>query len=237
MIVHAAICDDEAAFRSQLKSLLEKHSLSQGYECVIHEYASGEDLLTNLDPRTQLLFLDVGMPGITGIEAARKINEMPQNVTTIFVTSMVQYAIEGYDVHAFAFLTKPIRYSRFSEVVSSALERLSQTGSRRILVKQGQDTFIVPTADIYYVESFAHRMKVSLKERSFMTTSSMKDFEKDLDGCGFFRTHRCYLVNCRHVTSVHDQRVVLDNGADIPLSKQRRQDFMKTLDRLIGTWS
>lgn len=237
MIVHAAICDDEAVFRSQLRSLLEKHSSERGYECVIHEYVSGEDLLTNLDSRTQLLFLDVGMPGITGIETARKINEMPQTIITLFVTSMVQYAIEGYDVHAFAFLAKPVRYPKFAEVVDSAIERLSQTGSRRILVKQGQDTVIVPTSDIYYVESFAHRMKVALQNSELMTASSMKDFEKDLEGCGFFRIHRCYLVNCRHVTSVRDQRVILDNGDDIPLSKQRRQEFMKELDRLIGTWS
>ena len=236
MIVHAAICDDEAVFRSQLSALLVKHSIEQEYECVIHEYVSGEDLLANLDPRTQLLFLDVGMPGITGIETARKISETPQNIITIFVTSMPQYAIDGYDVHAFAFLTKPLRYSRFSEVVSSALERISQTGSRRILIKQGQDTLIVPTADIYYIESFAHRMKVALRDSELMTAASMKDFEKDLNGCGFFRIYRCYLVNCRHVISVHDQRVVLDNRSDIPLSKQRRLDFLKELDRLIGTW-
>lgn len=237
MIVHIALCDDEAIFRSQLKMLVEKHASERGYTCVVHEYSSGEDLLTNLDSRTQLLFLDVGMPGITGIETARKINEMPHNIVTIFVTSMVQYALEGYDVHAFAFLTKPVRYPRFSEVVDEAIDRLSQTGSQRILVKQGSDTVIVPSSGIYYVESFAHRMKIVLQSSELMATSSMKEIEKDLEGCGFFRVHRCYLVNCRHVMSIRDQQVVLDNGAEIPLSKQRRQEFLKELDRLIGTWS
>lgn len=236
MIVSVGICDDEAIMRMQLATMLARYGDEHGVQIAVKQYCSGEELVAHLDDKTQVLFLDIGLAGITGIEAARKLADQRPDILIVFVTSMAQYALEGYSVHAFGFLMKPVRYQDVSNILDEALDKLNAAGNKRLVVRCDGRSAVIEVQDIRYVESFAHKMKIVLPDGNLQAGASMSWFEGKLANCGFYRVHRCYLANMRHITEIRDGRIWLDNGDDIPLSKQRSQDFMATFGDFIASW-
>ena len=107
------ICDDEQEMRSAVRANLERFSEETGERFSVTELTSGEALLFNLTEDTDIIFLDIKMNGITGMDAARKLREKNSRVCIVFITTMTQYALEGYEVHAFGFLKKPVSYAQF----------------------------------------------------------------------------------------------------------------------------
>ena len=107
---YIAICDDEIEFVSELKDLLKRYSGETGIELMIAEYRNGQELIENYDTTTDLIFLDIQMPGITGIEFAQSI---PVNTLIVFTTAYAEYALDSYEVSAIDYLVKPIEMNRF----------------------------------------------------------------------------------------------------------------------------
>lgn len=236
MVVSIGVCDDEKAVCEQIRLLLMQYAHQKDCRFQISVFHSGKELLASTPGNIQILFLDIAMSGLTGMEVARKLHETSPSTLIIFVTSMVQYAVEGYSVHAFGFLPKPVSAAMLQRQLDDALRTLAARSGKTILVRFEGKQQLVNSNNICYVESFAHQMRLVLTDATLQCTVTMLQMEKDLAGCHFFRCHKCYLVNMRHIIRVDETSCVMTSGQSIPISRHRRQAFMQELNRFVGGW-
>ena len=230
----AVICDDEKEMRSAIKENLKRFSEETGEQFSIAEYDSGEALLFNLTEDTDIVFLDIKMGGITGMDAARKLREKNNNVCIVFITTMTQYAIEGYAVHAFGFLKKPVTYSQLRLQMTDVLRHLAPLKAERIQIKSAGEIRSVALSDIAYLEVLDHELKLICKDGPIVCRNTMGEMDAMLKGKGFFRIHKAYTVNLAQVAGVTASGVRVRTGEELPLSKHRRREFLEAYTSFVG---
>jgi two-component system, LytTR family, response regulator LytT len=225
--VRALIVDDEAPARSELRYLLGQHP---GVEVVGEAASAGEALRLAGAVGYDVVFLDVEMPGLTGIEAARLVREGPDAPAVVFVTAHQEYAVDAFAVEAFDYLLKPVDSSRLVRVI----ERLSRPGPRppaapveKIPVVSAGRTVLVDYDAIHYVQADGDYSRVHTYDRSYLCTSSLRELEAALPG-NFVRIHRSFVVNLAKVSAVRRAgpdrlRLALDDEARTELDVARRQ--------------
>lgn len=234
--VRVAICDDEQSTCQTLAKAIQRYGREHDILFAISAFHSGEELLEGFDPRWHLLFLDIAMGEVNGMDAAKALRQLYGNdLRIVFVTSLEQYALEGYPVHAFGFLVKPVSYARLCFLLDDALRSLAAAQCMQIAVQTDDGTKIVDTSQVLYVESFAHRMRLTSKEGSLFCTTPLKELKSKLANSGFVCCHRCYLVNLRYVTTVKSDECIMTNGDRIPVSRGKRTDFQQAFNKFVGS--
>ena len=231
---NAIICDDEPEMRLHIQGMLQRFSGEYGEAFNVTQCDCANALLCQLRPNTDLVFLDIGMEGMNGMEAAQIIRQRNCDVCLIFVTSMVQYAFEGYQVHAYGFLKKPLKYAQFRLQMSDTMRMLRERRSQRVTLKIGHENYMLFPEMLVYAEVRNHNVELHLKKETLTCYTSIAELEESLSGFGFFRCHKSYLVNLRRIRKVSGYDILLDNGETIPLSKRRRKELMDELARCLG---
>lgn len=231
-----AICDDEKQVRESIRDMLGRYATENGctFQCTLFDSATS--LLRDYRADLDILFLDISMQGLDGMDAAREIRKRDDRVCIIFVTSMYQYAIEGYSVHAFGFVTKPMHYQELSMELDSALRAIDGARLREtaITLRSGTQIDRLPVSGILYCEVRNHTVAVHLYGEIRSYRYSMKEMETMLGQYGFFRPHSAYLVNHAAIAQVLGFRLMLKNGEELPISQQRRRAFLSDLTGYIG---
>ncbi|WP_083461256.1 LytR/AlgR family response regulator transcription factor [Cellulosilyticum ruminicola] len=191
------ICEDEKTQREQLKSYL---SLILGELGVLYEfieYESGEQLLNNYVSKAQLIFLDIQMGELTGMETARRIRERDKNVDIIFVSGLTSYMQEGYEVSARRYIIKPIEEKEFRRQVLPCIEEILKKNEEYVWIKSQYSSYKILMSDILYAETYGRKINIYTKQRVYDTHINLGELEKKLDPEVFFRCHRGYLVNLK----------------------------------------
>jgi len=230
-----AICDDELQTRLQLEEYIKRLVEEEGSKVSVHVYDSGEDLMARYDGAYDIIFLDIKMHDVDGIEAARRIREFNKEVCIIFISSMVQYALDCFKVRAFGFLKKPLTYEEFRMEVKEALSNISDDkNGKEIMVKTGRGTRWVQTHKIRYIEVQNHEIILYMGVSEIRFYGKLKELEDQLKGCGFLRCHSSFLVNCAHIQEIKAMSLLISNGAEVPISKHRKKEFMEELTIYAG---
>ncbi len=229
--VRVAVCDDEAAVRKLLTEYTERFAKAEGVTVGLSLYKSGEELLQVDYSLFDLLYLDIQMPGIDGMETARTIRRKSSGLRLVFITNYEQYAIEGYEVQAFRFLKKPIDYGRFCDVTRKTIASIKKDNGF-VAIKSKSGMRHLNLTDITYCETSKRHVLIHTTGGNVDSTLSMKSLEEAL-GDRFFRCHTAYLVNLRHIKEVLPGTVVLSDGSSIPVSKHRRTSF---LEKVMKHW-
>jgi DNA-binding LytR/AlgR family response regulator len=188
------------------------------------------------DIEVDLVFLDIQMPNITGLELVKAIPNLPQ---FIFTTAYPQYALDGFELNATDYLVKPIAFPRFVKAVSRAKELHDlkskdvsgvQTSDEFIFVKSEYENVKINTADILYIEGLKDYIKIHIANsaKSVLTLMSFKAILDKLPQKHFLRIHRSYIVNITHVTS-HQKNKLIINNTRLPISDAFKTE---TLNRL-----
>ena len=228
------ICDDEAEMRSSIRAYLERFETETGESFSVAEYASAEQLLFHLTEETDLLFLDIRMDGITGMEAAHRIRERNQQLCIVFIATMTQYAMEGYRVHAFGFLEKPLVYAQFRLQMLDVLRHLGQRRAESIVVRADGELRTVALTQLIYLEVLNHDLRFVFSDGSFQCRETLRGLEGKLIGKGFFRCHKSFCVNLRHVRGIAGEGVRMSNGDLLPVGKLRRKEFLEAYAAYAG---
>ena len=204
------------------------------FQCMLFDSASA--LLRDYRADFDILFLDIFMKGLDGMEAAREIRRQDERVCIIFVTSMQQYAIQGYRVRAFGFITKPMNYQELSMELHFALRGIDAARLRdaSITLRSGTQMDRLTVSEILYCEVRNHTVAVHLHDGARTYRYSMKDLERMLGQYGFFRPHSAYLVNHAAIAQVLGTHLVLKNGSEIPIAQQKRKAFLAQLTQYLG---
>lgn len=223
-----AIAEDMDAERAQLSAFLKRYLEDHGLEGAILPFSSGEALLEGCPAEPDGIFLDIEMDGMNGMECARRIREFDREVTLIFVTNMVQFALEGYEVNAADFMVKPITYDSFALRMDRLMARLDRRRERFLTVRQGVQTLRINTGEIAYIESLNKKTilhKVSGK--TVTCAEALYTLEKTLEK-GFFRCHNAFLVNLDRIEALGTGEITI-RGERIPISKYRKKEFLAVL--------
>ncbi len=227
MSIRALLVDDEAPARSELRFLLGAHPAVE----VVGEAASAAEALRLADAVAyDVVFLDVEMPGLTGLEAARLVRDRAGAPELVFVTAHERYAVDAFAVEAFDYLLKPVDPDRLARVVERLQERSRESAApvQKVPVVGGSGgTELIAYDAIHFVQADGDYSRVHTYDRSYLCTSSLGELEEALPG-GFARIHRSYLVNLAKVASVKRAgpdriRLVLDDAARTELDVARRQ--------------
>lgn len=231
-----AICDDESYYRDQLCRVLQEYAADHGQEFEILSFESADQLLLNYPKDTDILLLDIAMSGVDGMEAARSIRKFDSTVCIIFVTTMYQYAIDGYAVKAFGFIRKPISAAELSHELTCALTMINNTRARErfITIKSGGVFHRLPISHISYCEVKNHQIDIRKDNETYQCRDSMNELVNRLSPLGFYRCHSSFLVNGEHIASIEQSQLTLKDGSVIPISQRRRKEFMQEISSFLG---
>ncbi len=199
----------------------------------IFSFPDGEALLKEYPGRLDLLLLDIAMPKVDGLTAARRIRRDDPDVVLLFISSVTQYAVQGYSVEALDFIVKPVSYMGLKIRLDRALARIRQSRPRMIEVRNADGLFKLSAMDILYVETFRHRIVIHTRERALPAEKSMQSFEKELSGLPFFRCHTSFLVNLRFVDKISGSDLFIGDQA-ISISRYRRRELLEAWAAYLG---
>lgn len=228
------ICDDEPVICETIRNMLGRFSKECGISLDVSTCASGEELLGAVTPDVDILLLDIRMGELSGMNAARKIREKNSDICIIFVTTMTQYALEGYKVHAFGFLKKPLTYAQLRLQMLDAVQMLKSRIPESITVKSGHDTWRLDLDKLYYMEIYGHDIHAVCTDRTVVCYGSLSDFEQILTSKGFCRCHKSFLVNLRHIRQIGMAQIFMTDGSAVPVSKYRKKEVSEAFARYIG---
>lgn len=231
-----AICDDEAHCRERLGVILRKYAADNSLDFDILYYESADALLINYPKDLDVLLLDIAMDGVDGMAAAHSIRKTDPTVCIIFVTTMYQYAIDGYAVKAFGFICKPINAAELSHELTCALTMINNTRAREqfITTKCGGVFHRLPISRISYCEVKNHQIDIHKDDEVLHCRDSMNELVSRLSPLGFFRCHNSFLVNGEHIASIEQNQLTLKDGRIIPISQRRRKEFMQEISDFLG---
>lgn len=244
MKIDIMIAEDEPMAKKELIFLLEKEQ----DVALCPSAETGEELVELYEAHEpDVVFLDVHMPGMTGVEAAQKITEIAVLHPPLFVftTAYDEYALDAFEIAAVDYLLKPYDDTRFHKAMErirgrlailekEMLEREQQGSSSKLLVDDGERIVVVDPASIYYAVPFKRMLEIHTEEKVIYSRMNLQELENKLSGYDFFRTHRSYLVNLNHIQEITPwfngtSNVTLNDKAQttIPVSRSARKILLK----------
>lgn len=230
-----AILEDETEQSEQMLQFLKRYQLTHldfMYEAQV--FTTGTALLTCYASDYDLLFLDIRLPDMTGMEVARKIRQQDTGVMMVFVTNLSQYAIEGYEVNAYDYILKPLLYHSFEVKFQRMLNVLFHHHvSDWLLLKTKRETHRVRIDDILYVEVSGHTLIFHTETENVCLWGTLSQYEHKLEKNYFSRCNACYLVNLKYVKFLHGNMVQVAQQ-ELAISKSRRKGFLSDLARYKG---
>lgn len=232
-MIKIAIVEDEAAVRDQLTDYVRRYTRQYGTEFEVTCFTDGDEILENYRPAFDIIFLDVEMKRLNGMETAQRIRELDDDVLLIFITNMAQYAIKGYAVGALDYVLKPVPYFAFSQQLQKAEEQLRRRTRHYLAVPVEGGLRRLDTSRIYYIESEGHRVRFYTEEGDFAAPGALKALEEKLANRPFARCNSGYLVNLAQVQAVQ-QNTVQVGPYELQVSRPKRKSFLAALTDYIG---
>ena len=233
-MISIAVVDDEKSFSDQLTGFIQRYAKEQNLDVQVTVFQDGMEIADDFRSKWDIIFLDIQMQLLDGLSTARRIRACDQDVIIIFVTTMAQYAINGYEVDAVDYIIKPVGYYDFAMKFQKAVRRAGRTQSNWIVIDTVNGPVGLSTDSIQYVEVMAHYVIYHTAEQTYRVRASMKEHEDALRPYHFARCHKSYLINLKHLKSISASDVIVDD-LSIPLGRAYKDDllyeYMKYLHR------
>ena len=215
-----AVVDDEKAIREQICTLIEEQQPGSRIE----SHAAGEELLAS-GKRFDIVFLDIQMEGMNGIEVARNLRKQQGDTILIFITGIKDYVFDALDLYAFQYLLKPIDEGKFAEVLERAVREAARKKERRVLFIKSRN-LTLDQSEILYIESRAKKVGIHTVRQTIEIYAAMDELEGQL-GEEFYRCHRAYIVNMDCITEYDGESITLTDGDRVYLAKKKYGEFVK----------
>lgn len=226
-MIKVVICEDEKEQQELLKIYINQIFEQSDTKYKLEVFNSGEELLVNYPKDTDVILLDIQMGQINGMDTARKIRTLDDKVEIIFITSLIEYALEGYEVRAYRYLIKPVKYENLKENIINCIKEVD-IKNKYIIVKEQGNQIKLDINEITYVEVQKETITIHTLNETYKTNGTMNNIEKEIDCSRFFRCHKSFLVNLEYVKSIKQYVAILENSEEVPVSRYR---FKDTKDR------
>ena len=232
-MVLIAVVDDDPKDAALLKECVESYCKTNHHAAVIREFRDGLELIRSTD-NYDIVFLDIQMGQLDGLETARFIRKIGKESILVFVTNMAQFAIKGYEVDALDFILKPASMASIVYVMDKAMKRLDGSGSQTSFsLKTAEGTISLSANVIIYVAVFDHNLVYHTVRGDYTVRGRLSDVSEKLDSRRFVLCSRSFVVNLRHVSNVTSDSVTI-GGDRIPISKSHRKELMQRFSSFLG---
>ena len=229
-----AIVEDEKEMFEKLSNVLKTYFSGKKESFSIDHFVSAEEFLHKASPSLDIIFMDIGLPGMNGMDAIRKLRQTNPNVIVIFVTYLAQFAIDGYSVGAFDYILKPFDDNNVFMTLDRALNRLNKHtecisigNSNRSISRK------IPIESIKFIESENHRLSFHLTNGVLRVNGSIKKFAEELEEYSFALCSVSYLVNLKYITAIEGNEVEVGNET-VFISRSKKKDFLQSVNEYVG---
>lgn len=221
-----AICDDDKQFVKTFKSAVVKICEFMKIESVIDTFYNGQDVVNNSDSY-QLIFLDIDMPMINGIDVCKKINQNKRRSDmpyVVFVTCKDNLVFDALKQYPYSFIRKSSLDNELRDCIRTINEKLSR-GSMYYVIREGRSNIRINLNDVLYIEKVKNYVNYHTDTQVYSERCSMDEKEKALADKGFVRCHAGFILNAKRIMSVEANKVILDNKTDIPVSRKYKDSL------------
>lgn len=228
-----AVVEDEQDERKHICSCITEYFRGKDMRADVCPFEDGDEIVEEARDPFDVIFMDIDMEGMDGLEAARRIRAYDSAVMIVFITNMAGYAIEGYSVQALDFLVKPVSALRMGEELDKILDLIKRQNPPKIMIKSGGRLCQMDAGDIFYIEMYGRKIRIHRRQGMLELNSTLRYFEERLPGDSFFRCHHAFLVNMAYVSSIGKNDVEVE-GERLPVSRQRKKEFIQAFARYLG---
>lgn len=233
--LRAAVVDDDAVARAALRRMLGDLACAHDFAIECFEYPSGAALIANPPSDIDILFIDVEMPLVNGVDAAAELRKTNESLVIVFITAYEEYALQSYSVQAKRYLIKPLSKVRFEREIVPLVQEIVSSRSDLMHIKTSEGAYAMTVRSIVYATTTPKKtIRFQTLSNIAETRGSLTDWERRLVPKGFARCHSGYLVNLAYVRCVGHTEVLLATGERIPLSKHRRKEFLDAFTLYVG---
>lgn len=227
------ICDDNEDIVVQEEFVIEEAISAIKKYGNIKTFTSAKECLETVkkNPKTYgIVFLDIEMPYISGLELGKKIKEINPTIQVIFVTSFEKYSLSAYEVHPFHYIVKPLRVEKVKEILLSILQYEKNGGTdhgSKLRVEINRDIILIPTESIHFIEKEKNICNIVTESREYQAYISLNDLEEQIRKLNvkvLYRCHQSFIVNLKCVQKYEGNKFILENGNMIPISRGKKTE-------------
>lgn len=242
-MINIYLCDDEPQVVSKYKYLIKRYALSRSLDINIETFERGEELLFHLEDHIStpdIIFMDIFMDELNGIETSKRIRELGINAFIIFLTTTSDFVFEAFDVRSFNYLVKQdTDEARFREVLGNVINQVEKHAPDFFDCSFGSESRRIPFKNITHFEIYRRVMRVHYNnDEYFDFYETMDNLAEQLEEKAFVRVHRSFLVNLRHIVLFKNQLIRLSSGVELPLGKAYQVQVKESFNEFVSNdWS
>ena len=223
-MIYIAICDDEKHMSAHIRSCVSDFFRKKNRETSLRMFSSGEELLS-YNGQIDILFLDIQMKGMDGMETARKLRADQFRGFLVFITVLKEMVFQSFEVQAYDYLVKPVDKKQFEKTMERLYTSMQNASEDSLLVQKGYEGRIIPKDEIVFCEVIDRKIYLNLASGDVVDYyERIENLEAKLDK-HFYRCHRSYLINLKHLKGYKNGTACMDNGKKIPVSRLRSKEF------------
>lgn len=234
-MIRLVVLEDEKAASNALLDCIKRYSEESKQLFDVVTYDNALDFIDKYKVSADVIFMDIQMPYLNGMDAAKRVREMDENVVIVFVTNLARYAIEAYEVNAYDFVLKPVRYSAFAmkmDRICRYVER-NRSDAKLLTVITREVKKRVLVSDIKYVEVRNHEVILHCADEDVKFRGTLSSVAEELRESEFALCNSCYLVNLKYVTEIDGDTVTV-GGEKLRISQPKRKQFVREVAKYIG---
>ncbi len=237
-MLNLIMVEDDKAAKERVEGYLEQFAKEKNVAYNLKWFQTAEDFLEGYDPSCDIVFLDIDLPNMDGMECAKALRKTDSEVTLVFITELKQLAVEGYEVDAADFIVKPVSYLGFATKFERLLKKNFTTRHATITIKSEGSLVRLAMNEIYYVDISRHDMVYHTTHGDYMTKGSLKKEEEMLKENNFFRCIHYCMINLRYVALIKGYTVTMRVGHDgakkeIPIGRNQKAELVRALNNYL----
>ena len=233
-MIKIAIVEDELDMANDLIRYTKDFFNKNEIEVNLTHFDNALKLLDNYNYDFDLIFMDINLPKTNGMVAAETIRKIDPLVMIIFVTSLAQYALKGYEVNAFDFIVKPVSYYGFCLKLNRVLIRFNNNKDKILWINvSGVGKRKINISDLKYVEVIKHNIIYHTLHGDFQTRDTMQNVIENINDSRFVLCNRCYLVNLKFVSEIRQWSAIV-GGDELQMSHLKKKEFVNEVNRYLS---
>jgi len=237
-MIRVAIVEDNDKAAEDLAACLQRYGDGKEITFRTQRFENALLFLDQYQPDYDLIFMDIDMPYLNGVEAIKKLRKIDENVVVMFVTALAQYAVQGYGVGALDFLLKPYNYAIFEGKMNRAMNTVNRNKGKQIIIRSENRIKVIDVKELLYIEMYNHYLHFHLEgdQEEYKMRGTLSSAKELLGELYFEECNKGILVNLSKVSGVEGYNVSLKNGEQLPISRSKKTLFLQRLAEYHGNW-